>query len=453
MIRSLRWRLAVITMVLLSLVMLLAMCLFFTSTYQGMEDDSMKALHLAGMRYGLHSVHTEDAPEGDKGPDDPAPSDEDGPPELPEGEKPDRDKPDKDPQEGKGPAEDRDETSPIPCFVVGYDHDGQLYAEGPGYYDLTDQAYLEQLVRQAAETGAESGVLVGEKMRFLNLDDICGEAYAFTDISSELHYLCRLLSRYILIGLLTMAGFLIISILTSWWAVRPVDRVMKQQRQFVADASHELKTPLTVILTNAELLDADEYTPEEKKQFTGSVLTMARQMRGLVEELLDLARADNGSGNSQTELFDLSRLVSDAILPFEPVYFEAGRMLESTIDPDIRIQGNQCGLQRVVDILLDNGCKYSLPGSTVRLRLTRCGLKGCLLSVESQGDTMTKQECRDIFKRFYRRDPNRSMNHSYGLGLSIAKTVVRRHKGKIWVKSKNGTNTFYVRLPLGRQHR
>ena len=144
----------------------------------------------------------------------------------------------------------------------------------------------------------------------------------------------------------------------------------------------------------------------------------------------------------------MSQLVCDAVLPFEPVYFEAGRNLESKVDPDIWVNGNETALLQLVEILLDNGCKYSSPGSAVKICLTRCGLKRVTLSVQSLGDTLSKQECRDVFKRFYRRDPNRSMNHSYGLGLSIAKTVVRAHKGRIWMCSKKGVNTFYVRLPL-----
>ncbi len=418
MIRSLRWKLAVITMILLSLVLLLTMGMFFSSTYQEMEKDSLKALHQSGMRYGLHEEHREEKP--------------------PKREKVDR----------KPKGDEKEEPSPIPCFVVGYDHGGQFYAEGPGYYDLSDLEDMETLLKQALETGEEYGILWAQRMRFLRLDDICGNAYAMTNISSEMQYLQRLLLQYFFIGFLAILAFLTISLLTSWWATRPVDRVMKQQRQFVADASHELKTPLTVILTNAELLASEEYSLEERKQFTGSVLTMALQMRGLVEELLDLARAENGSGNQHMELLNLSRLVSDGVLPFEPVYFEADRLLDSRVTPELHIQGNPHELQRVLDILLDNGCKYSLPGSTVRLRLTRQGLKQCTLTVESPGDTMTAQECRDIFKRFYRRDQSRSMNHSYGLGLAIAKTVVRRHKGKIWARSKNGVNTFCVRLPL-----
>ena len=434
MIRRLRHRLVAVTMILLTLVLVLALCLLMSSVYRVMENDSLDALQDAGIRYGLHIKH----PEGDEAPP----------------EKPDR-------EDGKAPEEEigpekkskkpgDKQIPPIPCFVVGYDHEGQLYANGPGYYDLTDRNYLEQLLQLASETQLDHGILLTEQMRFLKLDDICGDAFAFTDISSELGALMNLMYRYVLVGILAMGAFFLIALLTSRWAVRPVERVMNQQRQFVADASHELKTPLTVILTNAELLSSGEYPEDEQKKFTGNILTMTRQMRGLVEELLDLARVDSGQSAVRPEKLNFSQLVSDGALPFESVYFEAGRILDIRIDPGIEVWGNPEALMRVVDILLDNGCKYSRTGSTVTLHLHRRGLASCQLTVKSEGDTLTKQECRDIFKRFYRRDTTRTMSRSYGLGLSIARNIIRQHKGKIWARSKDGTNIFDIHLSTAR---
>jgi signal transduction histidine kinase len=244
----------------------------------------------------------------------------------------------------------------------------------------------------------------------------------------------------LLAGMLIFFGF---SVLLTRWTVRPVEQAWEQQRQFVADASHELKTPLTVILTNAELLHG-EYDAQSKEQFADSILTMSRQMRGLVEELLDQARVDNTQ--IQHRKLDYSKLVEDAVLPFEPVYFEAGRRLQCHVEPGIGAMGNAEHLRRVVEVLLDNGWKYSSPGGVVELNLSRQG-RGSLLSVRSPGITMTEQQCHDIFKRFYRMDQARTMNRSYGLGLSIAQGIVQQHRGKIWVQSQGGYNTFFVSLP------
>ena len=142
-----------------------------------------------------------------------------------------------------------------------------------------------------------------------------------------------------IIGGVSLLAFLFISVFLARWAVRPVEKAWDQQRQFVADASHELKTPLTVILTNAELLQTPGYGGADRA--AESILTVARQMRGLVESLLELARVDNGAVKTALARLDLSRLVSDALLPFEPLYFERGLELESKIAEDIPVNGSE----------------------------------------------------------------------------------------------------------------
>ena len=250
----------------------------------------------------------------------------------------------------------------------------------------------------------------------------------------------------VIIGVLSFAVFLGLSFLLARWAVKPVETAWNQQRQFVADASHELKTPLTVILTNAELLQEPEYDEQARSRFVDSIMTMSHQMRGLVESLLELARVDNGGQNMVFFRLNFSELVSDALLPFEPVYFEKGLTLESNVEENLFVKGSQQHLKQVADILLDNASKYASADSTVRVILRRQG-SHCLLSVASAGDAISKEDLKNIFKRFYRMDKARSMNHSYGLGLSIADSIVSKHGGKIWAESADGVNTFFVQLP------
>ena len=248
------------------------------------------------------------------------------------------------------------------------------------------------------------------------------------------------------IGVLGFAVFLGLSFLLARWAVKPVETAWNQQRQFVADASHELKTPLTVILTNAELLQEPEYDEQARSRFVDSIMTMSHQMRGLVESLLELARVDNGGQNLVFSRLNFSELVSDALLPFEPVYFEKGLTLDNGVEEKLFVKGSQQHLKQVADILLDNASKYASADSTVRVILRRQG-SHCLLSVASAGDAISREDLKNIFKRFYRMDKARSMNHSYGLGLSIADSIVSKHGGKIWAESADGVNTFFVQLP------
>ena len=220
----------------------------------------------------------------------------------------------------------------------------------------------------------------------------------------------------------------------------------ERQKLFVGAVTHELKTPLTVILTNAELLQEPEYDEQARSRFVDSIMTMSHQMRGLVESLLELARVDNGGQNMVFSRLNFSELVSDALLPFEPVYFEKGLTLESNVEENLFVKGSQQHLKQVADILLDNASKYASADSTVRVILRRQG-SHCLLSVASAGDAISKEDLKNIFKRFYRMDKARSMNHSYGLGLSIADSIVSKHGGKIWAESADGVNTFFVQLP------
>ena len=143
---------------------------------------------------------------------------------------------------------------------------------------------------------------------------------------------------------------------------------------------------------------------------------------------------------------DLSALTEDALLPFEPVFFEKGLTLSSDIEPGIVCRGSEPHLRRVAEILLDNAQKYSAPG-TVVLSLEKQGKNHALLRLVSPGEPLSAQECRDIFKRFYRVDKSRSDPGSYGLGLAIAESVVRDHGGKIWCEGANNANTFFVQLP------
>ena len=336
----------------------------------------------------------------------------------------------------------------LPFFMLELDEDGSLTAAGGGYYDLTDEEFLNTLVSAADESDAPIGVLPEYGLRYCRSVTPFGERIVFADMSSEQAMLSHLLQTCAVIAVLCFAAFLLISWLLARWAVQPVEKAWQQQRQFVADASHELKTPLTVILTNAELLQAPGYDAPARSRFAGSILTMSQQMRGLVESLLELARVDAGRAqDAQTEL-DLSALVNDALLPFEPVLFEAGHTLTARVEDGIRVRGNAAQLRQVVEILLDNARKYAQPGGWVLLTLARQGGRHCVLSVADPGAPLTPQECRDIFKRFYRVDHVRAMNHSYGLGLAIAARIAEAHRGRIWAESSGGINTFYFTMPI-----
>ena len=335
----------------------------------------------------------------------------------------------------------------LPGFVWELDGNGGLTASGGGYYDLTDQEFLKTLADAVTDADAPAGVLREYSLRYCRSVTPRGERIAFTDMSSERATLKNLTETCAAIGVLCFAAFLLISWLLARWAVKPVETAWQQQRQFVADASHELKTPLTVIMTNAELLNSPDFDETHRSQFAAHILTMSRQMRQLIEEMLDLARTDSGQNTLIFSQVDLSRLISDAVLPFEPVFFEAGLTLAVDIQPGLTVRGSQQHLRQTVDILLDNARKYAAPSGEISVTLTRCGGR-CRLAVSNPGPEISKADLQNIFKRFYRADEAHTQRGSYGLGLSIARNIILRHRGRIWAESKNGCNTFFVELPV-----
>ena len=335
----------------------------------------------------------------------------------------------------------------LPFFMVKVGRHGEVLAASGGYYDLSDEASILEIIRAASASDSQTGVLEEYDLRFSKSNGPDGETFVFADMTSERATMRSLYQSCIFIGVLSFLIFLGISLLLAHWAVKPVDQAWQQQRQFVADASHELKTPLTVIMTNAEMLQDPGYNEETRQQFSSSILTMSQQMRGLVEGLLELARVDNGAVKTSFSELDMSQLVEDDMLPFEPLYFEKELTLSTAIEKGIRVKGSPSHLRQVLDILLDNAMKYSTPQGEVRVKLKKQG-SHCVLSVASPGAEISAEDLKNIFKRFYRIDKARSRDGSYGLGLSIAQSIVEEHRGRIWAESGNGINTFLVQLPV-----
>ncbi|WP_363315573.1 sensor histidine kinase [uncultured Flavonifractor sp.] len=246
-----------------------------------------------------------------------------------------------------------------------------------------------------------------------------------------------------------MATRFFVGLFLSSLALRPAERAWKQQRQFVADASHELKTPLTVILANTGIVLAHpEDTVAAQSKWLEYTQEEARQMKGLVEDLLFLAKSDATGQPFHPAEADLSELVQGCLLPFEPVAFEAGVALEARVEPALTLTGDEGQLRRLVRILLDNAIKYAGPQGTVTLELARQQDK-LRLSVRNTGAPIPPEHLPHLFERFYRADAARDRSQGgYGLGLAIAKAIVEHHRGTITVSSRAETGTvFTVLLP------
>ena len=202
-------------------------------------------------------------------------------------------------------------------------------------------------------------------------------------------------------------------------------------------------------MTNADLLQSEGFDDEARKGFSQSILLMSHQMKTLVEKMLELAKSETQQTPQQLKALDLSKLVLDTAISFEGVFVEKGLTVESSVEPGITVRGNEQALQLVADILLDNAGKYSAPCGVTRVRLCSSGQGKCRLTVSNPGPEISRDDLKKIFRRFYRVDQARSRDGSFGLGLSIAESIVTQHKGKIWAESRDGTNTFIVELRKG----
>ena len=334
----------------------------------------------------------------------------------------------------------------LPFFTVQISSRGELITASGGYFDLSDREYLQQIINLALSADQESGELKEYDLRYLKTVSPMGLSIVFADMATEAATIRSMVYSCLVIFAAAMLVFLGISILLSRWAIKPVAVAWDQQRQFVADASHELKTPLAVIMANAELMQNEETPETDRKKFSENILSMTYQMRSLVENMLEMARVDNGTVKMNFTALDLSELISDAVLSFQLLYEEKGMGLRCAVADGICIHGSEQHLYQVMDVLLDNALKYSTPNGMVSVDLVNTG-RTCMLSVASPGDPISGEDLKNIFKRFYRADKARSLNGSYGLGLSIAESIVEAHRGKIWAESENGYNIFHVQLP------
>ena len=347
----------------------------------------------------------------------------------------------------------------VPVFVVLLDEDGgPAQVTGGNNVEVSDQV-VAQAVAAATE---ESGAISGLNPRYLQDTDRGGEnsRIAFADMGWETDSLWPLIRSSLLVGALALGGFFVISLMLSGLALKPAEEAWEQQRRFVADASHERKTPLTVILTNTGILLAHSGdTIAQQQKWVEYIRHEAQRMRALVEDLLFLAKSDAGKETSPvTAPVDVSELTWSALLPFEPVAFEQGVEMESEIADQLTVQGNADQLtvqgnadqlRRLVAILLDNAVKYAGNGGRVKLVLSRPERGGVCLTVHNTGPAIPPEHLPHLFERFYRADDSRARTSGgYGLGLAIAKRIVDGHGGSITVSSREDASTdFTVRLP------
>ena len=317
---------------------------------------------------------------------------------------------------------------------------------GGTYSNLEDTEELTAILQDCLSQNRQEGTVSGYHLRYLRQDNGLYEKLAFVDMSMEQAVLRRMMGSYLVIALAALSLLLGVSVLLSHWATRPVEKAWKQQRQFLSDASHELKTPLTVILSNAELLEQTEL-PDKPARWTDNILSEAGRMRSLVEEMLTLARADNMVRTAVMAEVSLSDVAADCALAFEPVAFEAGKPLEYQIADGTLVLGDGDKLRQLISILLDNAIKYGADGGTITLSLQKTD-RQARLTVSNPGDPIPPEQLGRLFERIYRADVSRGEKSGFGLGLPIARTIAEEHKGTLRAESDAGSTRFIYTMML-----
>lgn len=337
----------------------------------------------------------------------------------------------------------------LPYFTVSIWHTGtsySAYVTGGTYANLEDTEELTAILQECLGQGTHEGTISGYHLRYLRQDNGLYEKLAFVDMSMEQAILYKMMRSYLTIAMAAALLLLGVSILLAWWTTRPVEKAWKQQHQFLSDASHELKTPLTVILSNAELLEAAALE-ERPARWADNIHSEAQQMKSLVEEMLTLARADNMVRTAVLTEVSLSDVAADCALAFEPVAFEAGKPLDYQITEDVTVLGDRDKLRQLVSILLDNAIKYGADGCTITLTLQKTD-RQARLTVSNPGEPIPADQLSHLFERFYRADASRGEKSGFGLGLPIARTIAQEHKGTLKAESDAASTRFLYTMPL-----
>ncbi|MDQ6595746.1 sensor histidine kinase [Bacillus salipaludis] len=277
-----------------------------------------------------------------------------------------------------------------------------------------------------------------------------GKLFVGKDISFTYKLFHWILIILVILGGVFFGGALWISVLMSKRAMVPISGAFARQREFVADASHELRNPLSVLLSS---IDAIEMTMEpNKEEMSGRFLTNMRQevkrMTRLVSDLLTLARSDSNKIELKAELFDFRLFADKAIESVQPLAASKEITLTLTAPETLKVVGDSERLSQLLYILLDNAIKYTPNGGDVKLTISE-EVNTLGLEVEDTGIGIKQVDYQRIFERFYRSDKSRSRQMSgHGLGLSIAKWIVETHNGTIKVSSEIGKGSkFTIRVP------
>lgn len=324
----------------------------------------------------------------------------------------------------------------IDFFVIMADEDG-VYLASHNNDELTEktaQEYINHILNNKSNAGTTGNY------SFYAKEKTNGTVIVLSDRTSEINMMRKLKRTTCFVGIISIVFLSAGAYFLSGLIVRPLKDTFEKQKQFISDASHELKTPLTVISANADVLSGEI----GNNKWLNYIQDQTERMNVLVNDLLSLTRLENKSSNFIQTEFNLSSAITNTALPFECQAFELNRNFVINIDENIFVFGSEQHIKQMAGIFIDNALKYSKDGGTVRVSLTKEDGKA-VLSVYNTGMGVKESEKHKIFERFYRSDESRNRSTGgYGLGLAIAKSIIDKHKFKIDVENHEGKSICFI---------
>ena len=256
--------------------------------------------------------------------------------------------------------------------------------------------------------------------------------------------LWTLLAESLLLTVLAEVSIVVLSRIITKWITRPAEEAFERQKEFIADASHELKTPLAVIMASADEIQSPDIDPK----YIDNIRYESDRMNRLITGLLNLSRLESGEDIVSFKEEDLSRILEKTCMAYEAVAFEQGVSVQTDIEEGLLCKCNKEEIEQMAATLLDNAVRHSYKDSTVKVLASSGKGKGNIdIQIINSGDPIPKEDEERIFERFYRGDRARNREENrYGLGLAIARRIARNHNGDIKAHSENGETVFRVTL-------
>lgn len=343
---------------------------------------------------------------------------------------------------------------PIPHsvnIVVELSSDGTIKQHFKSYEVSTNDDTLQNVVDKILKSGKDFGKvdISSSTYSYLKGNGPFGVKIAFMERSMYDNMLFQLLKNLILIGFVSLIALLFISIYLTNKSIIPIKETFEKQKQFIADASHELKTPLSIIKTNTSLiLSHPDDTIKNQSKWINYINSQTDRMSELISEMLSLAKMDTAENKLPLSPINMSKIVESMILMFDAVLYENNIELETNISKNLFINGDKESLKKLFSVIMDNAIKHTNKNGNITVSLFSDKNKVKMI-IRNTGEGIAQEHLERIFERFYRVDSSRNRETGgYGLGLSIASSIVKQHKGKIYAKSKIGEFTsFIVEIP------